>query len=368
MKIGLNATCINNRPSGARQRFVGIYSNLFKLMPNDQFIIYEPNDCNLNHYFEKKDNLSFVKTLIPSEGRAFKYFRSFEYWNFLFRNDYFDIFEAFHIPYFKVASGKAYLTIHDIRSLLPHSKLYEKLFYNKFLSDAINKVDSIITVSESMKYEILEYFPHASVQVIYNGIDVSNAPSSNTYATNDFYNKYNINGKFILSVGHIELRKNYFKLIQAYSILVSKGIEENLLIIGNDSGERKSLDQLVSFLKLDNRVIFLNGINDDEIKLAYKACTLFVFPSLYEGFGIPILEAMNSNCPLVVSDLPVFIELTEGKGVYFDPHDHYNIADAIESVLSSEIKRIKLINYGKKRVLDFSFEKISLQLLNIYKN
>ena len=120
-------------------------------------------------------------------------------------------------------------------------------------------------------------------------------------------------------------------------------------------------------MDLSDHVTILSGLSDLEVRCAYKLCSLFVFPSSYEGFGIPILEAMAAGAPMVLSELPVFREITQDQCVYFPYNDPNLMARAIDKVLSSDSEKDRLIQYGNKRVQDFSFKKISMDLVNVYK-
>jgi glycosyltransferase involved in cell wall biosynthesis len=364
--IGLNATCLNDRPSGAKQRFVGIYSGLIKSFPKARFIIYEPKDSNISSWFVNSENITYIRTPIPSEGRIVKFLFSILYFKNEFRKKKFDIFEGFHLPFMKPSSGIKFLTIHDIRGMLPSSKLSEKILHKLSLAKAINDTDHIITVSQAMRQEILKFFPEISLSVIYNGIDLYNRENISEEELIKFQKKHNINDKFILAVGHIETRKNYTRLIQAFSILKNKGFDYKLIIIGNDSGEKSKLQLLINQLNLQEQVNFLSGLSDSEVLCAYKLCSLFVFPSLYEGFGIPILEAMAASRPIVLSDLPVFREITQNSGVYFDPENIKSIVNSIEMVLKSKIKQEKIINYGNERINSFDYKNLTSQLVELY--
>jgi glycosyltransferase involved in cell wall biosynthesis len=366
MIIGLNATCLNDRPSGAKQRFIGIYGGLIKLLPNAEFIIYEPKDSSISSWFVNTINVTYIRTPIPSEGRFIKFLFSYLYFKNEFRKKKYDFFEGFHLPFFKPLSGIKFLTIHDIRGMLPSSKLSERILHKLSLKKAINDSNHIITVSESMKKEILNFFPKISLTVVYNGISLHKYNIISNKELNEFSNKYHIKEKFILTVGHIESRKNYARLIQSFSILKNKGLNYNLIIIGNDSGDRNKLQILIDQLKLKDQIHFLSGLSDSEVLCAYKLCSLFVFPSLYEGFGIPILEAMAASRPMVLSDLPVFREITQNTGVYFNPENIESIVEAIELVLNSKNEQEKIINYGNERVKAFDFMNLSSQLINMY--
>lgn len=366
MIIGINATCLNDRPSGAKQRFVGIYRGLIKSFPNARFIIYEPKDSSISSWFINSENITYIRTPIPSEGRLVKFIIGLLYFQIEFRKKKFDFFEGFHLPFFKPSSGIKLVTIHDIRGMLPSSKLSEKILHKLSLAKAIIDSDHIITVSETMKEEILKFFPKVSLSVIYNGINFYNRKAINNQNLIKLKEKYNIKGEFILAVGHMESRKNYAKLIESFSILKNKGYDYKLIIIGNDSGEKNKLQILINQLNLQDQVNLLGGLTDIEVLCAYKLCSLFVFPSIYEGFGIPILEAMAASRPIVLSDLPVFREITQNKGVYFEPENIKSIVSAIEMVLNSKSEQERIINYGNERINSFDYTNLSFQLVKLY--
>jgi glycosyltransferase involved in cell wall biosynthesis len=367
LKIGLNATCFNDRPSGAKQRFVGIYGELFKRLPHSQFIIYEPDDCRVGSWFGNLANVSVKRTPVPSEGRASKFFFGLSYWGAELARENFDFFEVFNLPLIKAPTGKTVLTIHDIRGMLPESGLLQNVAYKLFLRRSLIAAHHVITVSESMKKEIHDFFPELPVSVIYNGTCEPDFSGVSNLELNAICFKYSLPEKFILAVGHFELRKNYLRLIEAIAELRDNGLTVGLVIVGNNSGERHILEQQATRLNLLESVKFLSGLSDLEIRCVYKLCELFVFPSSYEGFGIPILEAMSAKRPMVLSDIPVFREITEGRSFYFDHVDVKAMAKAIETVLTSSAERERQVEYGCIRVRNFSFSSLAAQIEHLYK-
>jgi glycosyltransferase involved in cell wall biosynthesis len=178
--------------------------------------------------------------------------------------------------------------------------------------------------------------------------------------------KFKLPRDFVLAVGHFERRKNYARLIDAMALLKRRGQNYPLVIVGNDSGEGASLSRHIEALGLRGQISLLTGLSDTEVRCAYKLCALFVFPSVYEGFGIPILEAMAAGCPMVLSELPVFREITEGQGIYFPPDDVAAMADAIEVGLTSSNARERIVQYGFERVADFSFDRLADRVAEVY--
>lgn len=368
MKIGLNATCLGNRPSGAKQRFIGIYTDLFKRMPDAKFIVYQAKDCDLSEYFDAPANVVFINTPIPADGRLRKYFISLNFWRKVFKAEHFDLFEGYHLPFTRSPTGKNILTMHDIRGVSHYSGLVERIIFGAVLTDAFRHADNVITVSESMRNEIMGFRPGLDVSVIYNGIDADEFGSISPASLATVKQKFDLADNFLLAIGHFEKRKNYSRLIEALAILHKGGRRASLVIVGNESGEMQAVRKLIGKNNLLDYVLILNGISDEEVRCLYRLADLFVFPSFYEGFGIPVLESMAAGCPMVLSDTPVFREITQDQGVYFACDDADEMAGAMRNVLNSDVERLRQIDYGSARVKDFSFSKIASDLENLYQH
>ena len=367
MRVALNATCFNHRPSGSKQRFVGIYRELAQYMPDTEFVILEPCDYNMQPWFDGLDNIKTIATPIRSEGHLGRLLRAGSFWSEVFSNERFDIVEGFHLPMPTAPGTKKIFTLHDIRRLKLNGNIFEQKLFLLALKRAIGKADALVTVSESMKKEILPYCGGKPVHVVYNGVNnTGKLPSINEL--DNFRSRFHITSGFLLAVGHLEVRKNYNNLIEAVGILRRWGVNKRLLIVGYDSGMQSNLENKIRCLGLENIVSIASGLSDKEIQCAYRLCDLFVFSSFYEGFGIPILEAMASGCPMALSDIPVFREITENQSAYFSCSDPYDIARVIYKVISSPSERSRLSEYGFNRVKEFFYSRIAESYAQIYKS
>lgn len=361
MRVGLNATCFNDRPSGAKQRFRGIYGALIQRRPDIHFVIYEPAECRVASWFDGAPNVSARATPFPSTRSLRKSLSAPFYWPRQLQRDEIDLFEHFYLPLVKAPNCPTILTVHDIRS-------GKRGLYAAILHRALAKADHVVTVSETMQKEILAFHPTATTSWIYNGIDMTSfgRPQPSREETK---RKFALPEEFILSVGHLEVRKNYIALIRAVSCLRKQGRDISLVIVGNygvrDDREREIREE-ISRLELRDYVLLAKEVSDQELSDLYGLCSLVAFPSRYEGFGIPVLEAMAARRPLVLSDIPVFREITEGKGAYFRPEDPQCIASKIQEVLCSAAEKERLILYGEARVRDFQFDKLAGQVAQLY--
>lgn len=368
MKIGLNATCLSDRPSGAKQRFAGIYTALFNRLCDDEFVVYEPSDCDIGRWFENHANVSYRKTPLSSQGRLKKFFGGMSYWPKSLPVENFDVFEGFHLPLVRAPTGRTILTIHDIRGFSEDTSRPARAFYKSVFERSLKKADHVIAVSEAVRREILNIYPDTSISVIHNGIDLDAYTRISKLESLAVRDKFGLPEKFLLSVGHFEKRKNYVRLIEAIAKLRSGGKDSKLVIIGNDSGELSSVRKRIETLGLSKHVVILSGLTDFEVRCVYELCTMFVFPSAYEGFGIPILEAMAAKRPMAISDIPVFREITEGRGNYFSHDDPESIATSIDNVLSSTTEGLRLVQYGSDRISDFGFDRLAMALEKVYRS
>ena len=317
-------------------------------------------------WFEAAKNVTFVKTPISGGGRLKRYVRGLVYWDKVLTDIQPDVFEGFHLPQSRSKFASTILTIHDIRGLVLKEGWNRRMAFKIALEKSLRAADHVITVSRAVRNEILERYPGTSISVVYNGLDATPFAQIDQTALSAIQMKYRLKALFLLAVGHFEPRKNYLTLIDAMSHLRQKGSRIQLVMIGNDSGEMPAVKQKVAARNLGDQVKILSNLADHEVRCIYNLATLFVFPSSYEGFGIPILEAMAANCPMVLSDIPVFQEVTEGKGHYFPYNDALAMADAIDGVISSPTEMRRLVKYGAERIEDFSFAKLTSDLERIY--
>lgn len=366
MRIGLNATCFNDRPSGANQRFIGMYGELIRRSPETEFVIYEPSDCGVAGWFADAANVTARRTSIPSIGRAAKLVHGLGLSLRGFGSDRLDLLEGFNLPFHGLRGGPNVLTIHDTRRLHPDWPALERNLYRMVLARTLARVDRVITVSHTMRREILAFAPDAAVSVVHNGLD----PSAFDTVTEDqrraVREKHRLPEDFVLAVGHLERRKNYLRLIAAAARLRDRGQPVSLVIVGNDSGLRPDIEQAVDAAGLRGSVTILGALSDAEVRALYSLCALFVFPSRYEGFGIPLLEAMAAGRPMAISNIPVFQEITEGRARYFPPGDVEAMADAIEHGLVSTSEREEMVAYGRGRVQDFGFAHLAGEIAALH--
>ena len=272
------------------------------------------------------------------------------------------IFPAFIMPFFTRKKTKYITVIHD----LCHLRKNEMTKYSKFIFDlstkiTIKKADIIVTVSNTIRQELINTFKIAPdrIKVVYNSISDSFINIENN---SKILEKYNIeNNKYILSVATLNKRKNIPELIKAFESISNKYPELKLVLVGGMGNEDREK------LTKHPNIIFTGYIPDKDIPSLYQNALLYVFPSLYEGFGIPLIEAQYSECPVLCSDIPVFREVA-GNGAEFCGTDAKSISAKMEYLINNPARRNELAQLGKINVKRFSIETIAQQLLNVLKS
>ena len=367
MRIGINATCINHRPSGARQRFVGLLAALAKQMPQEEFVVFEPADCRMDGWFAALPNVITRKTPLDSTRRWQRYFRGLMYWHRVFAREQFDVFEALHLPATRASSGKTLLTIHDVRGVYRGSGRLGRLIFRRVLRSSLARADRVVTVSKAMRAEITAFSDVTPVSVVCNGLDTKRFADVAPDFARQVSDRLQLPSDYLLAVGHFETRKNYRTLIDALVALHHDGTRLPLVIVGNDSGERARIMEQVLAASMQSSVLLLSGLTDDEVRCIYLGASMLVFPSKYEGFGIPLLEAMASGIPIAASDIAVFREILGDAGYYFDPDSAPSMACAISAISTDQALRERLVARGAARVSDFDFDILAREMAALYR-
>lgn len=365
MRVGLNATCFDFRPSGANQRFYGIYGALIRSRPDIEFVIYEPADVPVARRFAGARNITVRRTPLPSIGRVARVRAGLGYWRRALRADRLDLFESFHLPMVVAPDCPTLFTIHDLRPLLPDQSRIARLLASAVTRHALANAARVITVSDVMREAILAYRPGTPVVTIHNGVDPR--PFQQPAAPSRFVDALDLPPAFMLTVGHLEARKNLPLLADAVALLKVRGLARPLVICGNDTGDRARVEARIAERGVGDLVRIVGGADDAAVRALYAACRLLVFPSRYEGFGIPVLEAMAAERPVALSAIPPFREIMQERGAFFPPGDAAAAAEAIDQMWSDDAEREHMVAFGRTRVRDFGFDRLAGQVADLYR-
>ena len=278
-------------------------------------------------------------------------------------------FEPNFIP-INIKSHRTVVTIFDFSVILYpewHPKRRIRYFKKNFWKN-LERADRIIVISDYIKKEAVSFrLPEERLKTIHLGYD---REVFKTYPPQDLQSirkKYSLPDHFMLFVGSIEPRKNLENLVRAY-ISLDKGIRKDikLVLAGFRGWENKEIMALLREVKSD--VLYLGYLPDTELGELYNLATLFIYPSIYEGFGLPPLEAMACGCPVVVSNAASLPEVCGDAAYYVDPRDVNSIAGGIAKVLSDETLRRSLIARGLERAKLFSWEQAAKKHLEVFED
>lgn len=273
------------------------------------------------------------------------------------------------IPYqFGNSSTRTVLTMHDL-IFLKFPELYpwfdQKIYQGKYLNSC-KRADSIIAISKQTKKDLIELagIDENKINVIYQGCNPIFRVSASSEMQAEVRKKYNLPDTFILNVGAIEERKNQLLIVEA---LCNSKLDIPLVIVGRPVGNwQQELDHHIARMGLKSRVIILNDVPTLDLPALYQLSSLFVYPSFYEGFGIPLLEALNSGIP-VISSKGSCLEEAGGPGsIYIDPRNAAELGNELDMILSDKPKREKMIQEGRLWVEQFSDKNIAEKVMNVY--
>lgn len=372
MKVGIELQpCLNNK-SG-----IGVYTyELTKRLQNFNDIELEGNIFNfLNRTDIRSDveGLNFRKNICSFLSYRF-YKIAWRYlpikYNFLFRTKV-EIYQFFNFIIPPKVPGKTITAIHDLTYILcPDSmKAKRRKRLENDMKKTVNRADYIITVSECSKRDIIKYLKvdESKIQVIYNGVDEVYKKMLNHEIIDEIKKKYNIDGKYLLYLGTLEPRKNIETIIKAYN-LFNKCNNENikLVLAGKKGWLYDDIFKLIKEFKIEDKVIFTDYVDDDDKPALYQGAEIFLFPSLYEGFGIPVVEAMASGTPVITSNSSSLPEVAGEAAIITDPMDYKEISRSIERILNDSELRENMINEGIKQADKFNWDESAEKLKKLY--
>jgi glycosyltransferase involved in cell wall biosynthesis len=285
-----------------------------------------------------------------------------------------DLFHAPHYVLPPLTPCRSVVTIHDCIHLrfpqyLPNRAGYA--YARAQMWTATHKAARVMTVSEASKRDILRYFhvPESRIDVIYNAIDDRFWREPDPEEINRVRERYRLTDPFVLYAGNIKPHKNLERLIEAFNILRQQSAQlkdVQLLIIGDEISKYATLRRAVHRYKLHKHVRFFGFVPDQTLAALYRLANVFVFPSLYEGFGLPPLEAMASGTPVITSNVSSLPEVVGDAALMIDPCHSAAIADAMGRVLTDPALHADLRTRGLARAREFSWERSIKRVREIY--
>jgi glycosyltransferase involved in cell wall biosynthesis len=234
----------------------------------------------------------------------------------------------------------------------------------KWTKYSIGKASRVFTISQASKDDIIkEYkFPGYKIAVTYPGIKEETDNRGKMACMDELKSKYGIKKEFILFVGTLQPRKNVSRLIEAFSKLKE---DVDLVVVGKKGWLYEEILDAPKRYKVEDKVKFLDSVTDEDLPAFYKNALCFILPSLYEGFGLPVLEAMKYGCPVITSNISSLPEAGGEAALYVNPQNVEDIKERLESIINDQELRLRLIEKGYEQVKKFSWEKTAKETLDV---
>ncbi len=365
MKIGIFAERIGTDAGGMETYESGVIKGIASLNSINQYTIYGSAPKEQLQKLTNNSHFDFKPICVNSTWARYIYGLPFS----LLKNPV----DLLHVCMFPpLFSPVPYIyTVHDLAHIT-HPEFFPDGHVNRIkylLEKGVQKSTHIISISEFTKQDILANFdiPAEKITVIYNGLDTQYKQIKDKLSVQQFLGKYEINSPYILYTGRIQARKNIVRLLQAFNLIKKKNkIPHKLVIVGKPDWEYREFEDELKKIDMGDDIIQLGHVESEALPYLYNGADVFVFPSFYEGFGFPPIEAMACGTPVVCSNATSLSEVVSDAALTVSPYDVEGFAKSIINILDDDKLRQSLIEKGLNRAKNFSWEKTAEQTLNVY--
>ncbi|KEY19946.1 glycosyltransferase family 4 protein [Kaistella antarctica] len=363
MKISYDGKRFFNNSSGLGNYSRDLVRIVATYFPENDYVLINENQTEKGKEIVALPQVSFVETSKGSWSRQLKMGKDAQLINA-------DIFHGLsgELPLiWKESPIKKIVTIHDLifmRFPQYYSFFDRKIHFWKF-KKAVEQADLIIAISDQTKRDIIQYLkvPEEKIRVIYQGCHHAFKENQSEEFLTSTKEKYNLPKRFILNVGTIEERKNLLNIVKAIN-----GTKIPLVVIGKKTKYFNKVKKYLVKNKLENQVQFLENVSIEELAAIYKLADLFVYPSLFEGFGIPVIEALFSETPVITSNVSCLPEAGGPDAAYIDPTNFEDIKAKISFLWNNESERKRRARKGVQFVQKFKDESIAKEMMNAYQS
>jgi len=365
-QIGINAHLLSGE---AGYRRAGIHQYI------EQVLRHLPQNGTTDHTvftqyradWLQRQGLTAVSSKLPTERRLFRIGWEQLVWPWQARRRQLDLLHSMAFVAPLLSNRPTIVTVYDLSFLhFPENfPAAQRIYLTNMTRISCRRAVRVITISESSRQDVHHFFsvPLEQIDVIRPGVDAIYKPAT-AEAVADFREAEGINGRFILHVGTLQPRKNIPVLLEAFAKLDDSKLK--LVLVGGKGWLFDSIFDKVIALGLQEKVRFTGYVPDELLPLWYSAADLFVFPSLYEGFGMPVVEAMACGTPVVASNSSSIPEAVGDAGLLFDPQNSSKCAERMQNVLNNSTLSGKMCRLGLKYAKQFSWERAGKETAVVY--
>jgi glycosyltransferase involved in cell wall biosynthesis len=372
MKIAIDVSLTSGESAGVSSYTRGLLEGLATIDAENEYVLYSCLDSTQSAQptFPQQPNFSLRTLQLEGEHWERMWYKAY-----LPPKEALDAVDVLHSPFFnapKEHHGALVVTIYDVSFLL-QPQFHPEANRLHCLQGTLNAAlyaDRIIAISVQAKQDLMDYFaiPAERIRVIHPAHRKVYYPESNIEVLRGALERLGIFRHFILFVGSLEPRKNLRTLLQAYAMYVMRHAGEELLVFAGGKGWlNDDLSQVAADLGIAERVKFLGYVQEADLRVLYSAAKLFVYPSIYEGFGLPPLEAMACGAPVITSNTSALPEVVGDAALLINPHNSEELCQAMRTVLGDGGVRSKMRQQSIERAKLFSWERAAQDTLAVYR-
>lgn len=373
MRIGFDAKKAVKNLTGIGNYSRGLINGLCSYAPEHQYFLFAAEPVNDKAMKRIVNSPALHYSLYPSKKPVFlQEYRKCRSIAGALKSERIDLFHGLtnELPWGIQKTGiPSVVTIHDLIFLrFPETyDLLSRLILKWKTLYACRHADKIIAISRQTKRDIIDFYhiPESKIEVVYQGCDKIFSRTVSIEEKQAIRKRYGIPDRYLLSVGTFEHRKNHRSILQALPLMHDEDI--HLVLVGKHTKFQSCIEERVRNLGLQGRVHILNNVPNADLPALYQGCSVFLYMSYFEGFGIPVLEALTSGVPVVAAAGSCLEEAGGDASLYCNPFDYQKIAELTDSILESPERATYMAEQGKEYARNFSEKRIMQSLLNVYR-
>lgn len=375
MRIGYDAKRLFNNFTGLGNYSRFIVGGIHAFFPNEKLFLFTPkarNHPETKSFQQENGYTTVLPSTLLTKFKLGSYWRSFRL-NKEAEKQHLDIFHGLshELPRGISAVTKSVVTVHDLIFLrFPQFyKPIDRWIYSQKIKYACREANAIVAISEQTKHDLIEFLnvPEEKIHVVYQGCHPNFKRPIPESELADVRRKYTLPEEFLLNVGTIEPRKNALLILQAMKAL-GDTLTLPLVIIGRATAYADTLKIYAQEHSLEHRIHFIHQVSFADLPAIYKMSRAFIYPSLFEGFGIPLVEAIACGTPVITSTGSCFSEAAGPNALYVPPDDAAELAKAIERVVKNNSLRDTMIKESTQYIRRFEPEVIANDMMKLYRS